>query len=203
MPIGSVVADNITSGGILKERTDGELFRALRHGYGKDGKLLAMMSLLPYRQLSDDDTKAVIAFLRSQPAAEGTPNGGDNVNLLGAMLFGAGMFPAPEPINKNPITAPAKGVNAEYGKYVATFGECRGCHGPNLTGTPPSSVDPAGVPNARPIVGTWTREQFIQTMRTGVKPTGQAFPARMPWKNAARMNDDDLSALYAYIKEGN
>jgi cytochrome c553 len=195
-----MVASNITPGGVLKERTDGELFRAIRHGYGKDGTLLIMMSILPYRQLSDADTKALIAFLRSQPAAEGTPNGGDDVNLLAAILFGAGMFPQPDPINKNPITAPAKGVNAEYGKYVATFGDCRGCHGPNMTGTPPNSAQPEGVPNPRPIVGTWTREQFIQTMRTGNKPTGQAFPKTMPWKNASRMNDEDLSALYEYIK---
>jgi len=37
-------------------------------------------------------------------------------------------------------------------------------------------------------------------MRTGVKPTGQVFTNRMPWVNASRMNDEDLSALYEYIK---
>lgn len=201
MPIGAIVTANITSGGVLKNRTDGELFRAIRHGYTKDGTLSVFMSIMPYRQLSDDDTKAVIAFLRSQPAVETASNGGDNVNVLGAILFGAGMFPNPDPINKNPITAPAKGVNAEYGKYVATFGECRGCHGPNVTGSPPNPAQPDGVPNPRPIVGTWTREQFAQTMRSGVKPTGQAFPATMPWTNASRMDDTDLGALYEYLKK--
>lgn len=200
LPIGSMVSANLTPGGVLKDRTDGELFRVLRHGIAKDGTLSVMMSFMPYRQLSDDDTKALIAFLRSQAPVENKVKGGDNVNLLGAILFGAGMFPAPDPINKNAITAPAKGVNAEYGKYVATFGECRGCHGPNMTGTPPNSAQPEGVPNPRPIVGTWTREQFIQTMRTGNKPTGQQFPDTMPWKNASRMDDTDLSALYEYLK---
>ncbi|MBI5303430.1 MAG: c-type cytochrome [Chloroflexi bacterium] len=198
MPIGSVVASNITPGGVLKDRTDGELFRALRHGYGKDGTLLIMMSLMPYRQLSDDDTKALIAFLRSQPAAEGTPQGGDDVNLLGAILFGAGMFPNPDPINKNAISAPAKGVNAEYGKYVATFGECRGCHGPDMTGSPPNPAQPEGVPNARPYSAALTREQFVQMMRTGKRPNGNDL--KMPWKNASRMDDQDLSALYEYVK---
>lgn len=201
MPIGSFVATNLTPGGVLKDRTDGELFRAIRHGIAKDGKLLAFMSLMPARQLSDDDTKALIAFFRSQPAVATPTNGGDDPNLLGAILFGAGMFPPPDPINKNPIVAPVKGVTAEYGKYVATFGGCRGCHGPDMTGTPPSSLDPAGVPNPRPIVGTWTREQFVQTMRTGKKPTGEAFPDTMPWKNASRMTDEDLFALYEYIKK--
>ncbi len=200
MPIGSIVSRNLTPAGVLKERTDGELFRAIRHGYTKDGTLLAFMSFLPYRQLSDDDTKAIIAFLRSQPAVESKTAGGDDINLLGAMLAGAGMLPTGDPINKGVITAPAKGINAEYGKYVATFGECRGCHGKDMTGTPASAAGPA-VPNPRPIVGTWTREQFAQTMHTGVRPTGQAFPAGMPWKNASRMTDDDLSALYEYIKK--
>ena len=199
MPIGSLVSANLTPGGVLKERTDGDLFRAIRHGIAKDGTPLAFMSFMPYRQLSDEDTKAIIAFLRSQPAVETKTNGGDDINLLGAILVGAGMLPTGDPINKNAITAPAKGVNAEYGKYVATFGECRGCHGPNMTGTPASAAGDA-VPNPRPIVGTWTREQFAQTMRTGVKPTGQAFPAGMPWKNASRMDDTDLSALYEYVK---
>lgn len=199
MPIGSMIASNITPGGVLKDRTDGELFRAIRHGYGKDNQLLIMKSILPYRQMSDDDTLALIAYLRSQPAAQGTPNGGDNTNLLGAVLFGAGMFPSPDPINKNTITAPAKGVNAEYGKYVATFGECRGCHGPDMTGGPPNPAQPDGVPSARAIRAKWTREQFIQTMRTGVRPNGVKLAVGMPWINASRMDEQDLSALYEYI----
>ena len=200
LPIGSMMVPNLTQGGVLKDRTDGELFRVLRHGIAKDGTMAVMMAQLPYRQLSEDDTKALIAFLRSQAPVETKVKSGDDLNLLGAILFGAGMFPAPDPINKNSITAPAKGMNAEYGKYVATFGECRGCHGPTMTGSPPNPAQPEGVPNPRPLVGTWTREQFIQTMRTGTKPTGQKFPEQMPWVNASRMNDEDLSALYEYLK---
>lgn len=200
LPIGSMVSANLTPGGVLKDRTDGELFRVIRHGIAKDGTLSVMMSLMPYRQLSDDDIKALIAFLRSQAPVETKAKSGDDLNLLAATMFGAGMFPAPDPINKNSITAPAKGVNAQYGQYVATFGECRGCHGPNMTGSPPNPAQPDGVPNPRPLVGTWTREQFIQTMRTGIKPTGQKFPDRMPWVNASRMSDEDLSALYEYLK---
>jgi mono/diheme cytochrome c family protein len=201
MPIGSLVASNLTPGGVLKNRTDGELYRVLRHGVAKDGSLSIFMSFMPYRELSDDDTKAVIAYLRTQPAVETPTNGGDDPNLLAAILFGAEMFPNPAPLNKSAITAPAKGVNAEYGKYVATFGECRGCHGPNMTGSPPNPAQPDGVPNPRPMVATWSRDQFVQTMRTGVRPSGVKFRDVMPWKNASRMDDQDLSALYEYIKK--
>jgi mono/diheme cytochrome c family protein len=65
LPIGKIVAANLTPGGVLADRTDGELFRAIRHGYGK-GQRAGMMTFMPFRQLSDEDTEALIAFLRSQ-----------------------------------------------------------------------------------------------------------------------------------------
>jgi mono/diheme cytochrome c family protein len=198
MPVGAIVANNLTPGGVLKDRSDGELFRAIRHSYGKDGRLLSFMSQLSYRQLSDDDIQAVIAFLRTQePVASAGPQG-DHINMLGALVFfGAGMLPAPVPV-ENTITAPPEGATPEYGKYAATFGDCRGCHGPDMTGMPATQFGPA-VPNPRPSVGTWTQEQFIQTMRTGVRPSGAAFSPAMPWQGAAQMTDSDLTALYVYL----
>jgi len=157
------------------------------------------MSQLSYRQLSDDDIEAVIAFLRSQEAVATTHPEGDHMNLLGAIVFfGAGMLPAPTPI-AGVITAPAKGETPEYGKYVATVGDCRGCHGADMTGTPAGPAVPA-VPNPRPFVAAWTREQFIQVLRTGTRPDGSKLGEAMPWQGAAKMTDDDLAALYAYLK---
>jgi hypothetical protein len=68
-----------------------------------------------------------------------------------------------------------------------------------MTGVAASALGPA-VPNPRPSVGTWSQAQFIQTMRTGVRPSGAPFSERMPWQNASKMTDDDLAALYAYLK---
>ena len=198
MPIGRMIVANLTPGGILADRTDGELFRTLRHGYGK-GKRAGMMSFMPYRQLSDEDTQAIIAFLRSQEPVKTETNGGDATNILGAiLLYGAGLQSLPE-TSKGVITAPPKGAGAEYGKYVATFGECRGCHGQNMTGEAATMFAPA-FPNPRPYAGTLTVEQFIAMMRTGVRPNGVPLAPPMAWKNAAAMSDEDLSALYAYLK---
>ncbi|MCC7165095.1 MAG: c-type cytochrome [Anaerolineae bacterium] len=199
IPIGNMVSRNLTPAGILAERTDGELFRAIRHGVTKDGSLAGFMSFMPYRDLSDDDTKALIAYMRSQPP---TPNGNDlaqgtQFNALGLLFMGAGMFPIPE-ARMGVITAPAPGANAEYGKYVATFGECRGCHGPNMTGAEPSAMDPVGVPNARLFTAQISHEDFVKMMRTGKRPDGSDL--KMPWENAAQMNDEDLGALYEYLK---
>ncbi|MBI3243240.1 MAG: c-type cytochrome [Chloroflexi bacterium] len=195
--VGQLATENLTPGGKLASYSDGELFRAIRHGVNKDGQSLGFMSLLPFGQMSDDDTKAVVAFLRSQPAVTLSNPTGDNINFVGALLFGAGMFPSPEP-KPDSITAPPAGPTADYGKYVATFGECRGCHGPDVTGVEASSLGPA-VPNPRPFISTLTAEQFVETMRSGTRPNGVAFPETMPWQNASKMSDDDLAALYAYL----
>lgn len=160
MPIGALVAPNLTPGGVLKDRTDGELFRAIRQGYGKDGRLLGFMSQLGYRHLSDADIEAVIAFLRSQDAVASSGPSGDHLNLLGAILFfGTGMLPQPAPI-AGLITAPPAGVTVEYGSYAATVADCRGCHGPQMTGVAASAMG-GPVPNPRPIVAGWTQAQFI------------------------------------------
>ncbi|MEJ5199553.1 MAG: c-type cytochrome [Anaerolineae bacterium] len=195
--VGALVAENLTPGGKLAGYSDGELFRTLRHRVDKNGDLLIFMSLLPYAQLSDADTEAIVAYLRSLPPAEQSAATGDRLSFIGALMFGAGMFGTPER-GAATVTAPPQGVTAEYGKYVATYGDCRGCHGPDMTGTPASAFGPA-IPNPRPSVSTWTLAQFAQTMRTGVRPNGAPFTEAMPWQSAARMTDDDLAALYTYL----
>jgi len=67
-----------------------------------------------------------------------------------------------------------------------------------MTGAPASAVSPA-IPNPRPMVATWTLEEFVQAMRTGVRPGDTPFADLMPWQNAAQMSDADLAALYTYL----
>jgi mono/diheme cytochrome c family protein len=196
--IGDMVTENLTPGGKLAGYSDGELFRVLRYSVNQQGHTLGVMSFMPYRELSDDDTEAIIAYLRSLPPTPTAGLTGDRLNFVGAAMLGAGMFGEPPPPAPATIAAPPQGTTAEYGKYVATFGECRGCHGPEMTGSPATSISPA-VPNPRPFVGTLTLEQFTAMMHSGVRPDGRPFPATMPWENASHMNDDDLVALYTYL----
>ena len=81
---------------------------------------------------------------------------------------------------------------------MATFGECRGCHGPDMTGSAATAVS-AAIPNPRPIVAAHSEAEFVEMMRTGIRPGDRPFPDTMPWQNAAKMTDDDLAALYAYL----
>ena len=50
-------------------------------------------------------------------------------------------------------------------------------------------------------IGFWTEEMFINTIRSG-KHFGKGRPIMppMPWFNYARGTDDDLKAIYAYLR---
>jgi hypothetical protein len=46
----------------------------------------------------------------------------------------------------------------------------------------------------------YTEAKFIQTMRSGKKPEGVALLPPMPVDVYANVKDDDLKAIYAYLK---
>jgi mono/diheme cytochrome c family protein len=50
-------------------------------------------------------------------------------------------------------------------------------------------------------MGIWTEEMFINAMRTG-KHFGTSRPIMppMPWQNLSRATDEDLRAIYAYLR---
>jgi hypothetical protein len=83
MPLGSYLSANLTPTGSLKDWSDGEIFRVIRNGIDKDGQVLFAMYGARGRHLSDDDIKAVIAYLRSAPAA------GNETPIITAMRTGA------------------------------------------------------------------------------------------------------------------
>jgi len=195
--VGSLVAENLTPGGKLAGYTDGEIFRALRHGIDKDGHLLGIMPLLAIGELSNADLEALVAYLRTQPAVANDKLTGDSLHNVGLVFFGAGLLPQATP-RPEMIVAPPQGISAEYGEYVSIVGDCRGCHGPGMRGMPAGQFRPA-YPNPRPLVSMLSIEEFTKMMRTGIKPDGKPFPDTMPWQNASRMSDDDLAALYAYL----
>lgn len=198
MPLGSFVSVNLTPAGPLKAWSDGEVFRAIRNGIDRDGRGLMVMGGARGRHLSDEDIIALIAYLRSQPAtANDTPLPPDQPNALALILTGAGMIPEGEPPITTAINMPAKSATAEFGAYILSYQDCVVCHGATLTGGTPGQLAPIG-PNLALMKG-WSKEQFITTMRTGVDPSGHALGAQMPWQNVGRMDDDELTAVYAYI----
>jgi mono/diheme cytochrome c family protein len=196
--IGSFVSSNLTSAGRLRQWSDGEIFRAIRNGVDADGRWLVLMSYTNAGKLSDDDTRAVIAYLRSLPAAGApTPNPSDQFNLLGTVMLGAGVLPNGKPIVTASVAAPPRGPTFQFGEYILSYQDCRECHGARLTGGVPGQIGPLG-PDLN-LVKDWKLAQFIATMRTGTNPNGHQLSAQMPWRPIGRMDDDELAAVYEYL----
>jgi hypothetical protein len=59
------VSSNLTPAGQLSQWSDGDIFRVIRNGVDKDGRWLIIMSNTNFGKLSDDDTQAGIAYIRS------------------------------------------------------------------------------------------------------------------------------------------
>jgi cytochrome c553 len=50
------------------------------------------------------------------------------------------------------------------------------------------------------IGARYDQAAFIKTIRTGKKPEGEALAPPMPWPVYAKMTDEDLKAVFAYLK---
>jgi mono/diheme cytochrome c family protein len=198
IPVGSFVSANLTPAGRLGHWSDGEIFRAIRNSVDADGNWLIVMSYTNAGKLSDHDIRALIAYLRSRPAAgQETGDPPDRLNLLGVIMLGAGMLPGPKPTSTGVITAPPKRPTARYGEYILSYQDCRACHGADLTGGVQGQLGPLGPGLA--LVKEWKLEQFVSTMRTGTDPAGHELSKEMPWRSIGKMDDEELGAIYQYL----
>jgi mono/diheme cytochrome c family protein len=196
-PIGSLTSANLTPAGRIKDWSDGEIYRAIREGVDPQGNKLLVMSAQYARYLSDEDLKSVIAFLRtSEPAGQPTPP--EYLTFLGVAMAGADMFPSIKEPPPETVPSVPRDTTVAYGQYMASWMNCRECHGPNLAGVTGGMLGPA--PSLR-VAQTWTTDQFLETMRTGVTPYGKKLDSlRMPWRNISRFGEDEVRAIHAYLK---
>lgn len=207
--LGAVDSANLTSGegGIAREFTSVEDYvRAIRHGVDPEGKPIYMPGVLAFNHMSDADLAAVVAYLNTVPPVDRITRGNEQLTPLAILLVGAGQFPMPAELvdhtNQHPV-APPIGVTPEYGQYLAVLNHCDECHGPQLSGGrhPDPRLTIFG-PNLTPggLLASWSEEQFISAMRTGVVPTGRQLSEYMPWKMIGRMTDDELHAVWLYLQ---
>ncbi len=98
------------------------------------------------------------------------------------------------------------------GEYVARLGDCIACHtaldGKLLSGglelkTPFGSIYSTNItPDSHTGIGKYSFEQFDHAMRKGVAADGRNLYSAMPYPSYARMNGEDMRALYAFLTQG-
>lgn len=218
---GTLAAPNLTSDREtgLGAWTDDEILRAIREGVDREGK--ALFPIMPYghyRHLSDDDGQAIVAYLRTiAPQRYERPAKDLDVPMNFIEKF------IPKPLEA-PVPPADRSSEVAYGKYLVTIGACAECHTPkNDKGQPLPGMELAGgfemltpdfrvvtsniTPHPSTYMGTATRDEFIARFRAFSNFTPETAPPAakgkntlMPWIAYAGMTDEDLGAVYAYLK---
>jgi cytochrome c553 len=204
--MGRIVGPNLTRGrgGKGDSLSDADWVRAVRYGVRRDGTSLIVMPSEVFAHLSDADLGAIIAYYRSSPPVDRElPD--TRFGPIGRMLLAAGklnILVAPKTPHLTSRAAPTPAPSAEYGRYLADVSGCHGCHGYGLSGgqvagppglPPASNLTPAGL-------GSWAEGDFVRALREGRRPDGSALDEFMPWKIYRGMTDDELRALWLYLR---
>lgn len=215
--VGSFYPSNITPHN-LKDWSDGEIYRALVNGVGKDGNpLFPMMPYMNYSKIDKEDIYSVIAYLRTlEPVKAESPKSEAKFPFSLIMKL---FFPQ-NPYHK-PI--PDKNDKVKYGKYLTRAASCGDCHTPMLKGEPVVDslfaggfelTTPTGkkvkasniTPDKNTGIGNWTEEYFVNrfteyrdSTKRNQKLGDDDFHTEMPWITYSGMTDEDLKAIYAYL----
>src|SRR5439155_15356629 len=97
-------------------------------------------------------------------------------------------------------------VSVAYGKHLADASGCWGCHGEHFSGGPipgaPSSIPvPKNItPDEATGIGKWTLADFTHALRDGKRPNGDSIKQFMPWKYIGQLHDDEIHAMYLYLR---
>jgi hypothetical protein len=55
-------------------------------------------------------------------------------------------------------------------------------------------------PDEETGIGTWSEDQIITALQTGVRPDGRELAPIMPWHAFATLTKDDVSSIAAFMK---
>jgi cytochrome c553 len=193
--------------------TDDQIIRAVREGQRPDGQLLyAIMPYQNYNRMTDDDAKALVAFLRTLKPVERVVAPNKDLKFP--------KIPVGKPANQPDVTTdPVK-----HGEYLATMMLCSHCHW-----TPDAKMAPAGpdkmfsggldmtiamfgpgklyAPNITSDpdtgIGKWKEDEIFAVIRTMVKPNSKMISPPMLLLQAgwSQMDEKDLHAVAAYIHQ--
>jgi len=193
-------------------RSDDELIRAIREGIRPDGTVIGpIMAFGFYRNLSDTDARAIVAYIRSVPAVSNA-TGASEYKFMLPPAYGPPVGSVPDPDRSDKVA---------YGAYLAgPAGHCLECHTPfnpavmrpdyenrlgaggfQFTGPGGAIVVSANItPDMETGIGGWTDDEIKNAITQGVRPDGARLNPPMAFDYYARMNAEDVGALIAYLR---
>ncbi len=204
--VGGLLSSNITpdedTG--IGAWTDQQIIDAIRNGKRANGETVRPpMGVYFYRNISDLDMAAIVAYLRSVPAVR------NRVERLESRA------PAPVFAPVQDVSAPDRSDKRAYGKYLGeTIAHCYQCHTPRKEGLPDTARWGAGgnaytargggqvtAPNiTQTNLASWTDEQVKLAITKGVRPDGSTLAAVMDFDRYANFSAADLDALVTYMR---
>ena len=209
-PIFHAVSPNITPD---KETgiggwTDEQIINAIRNGKRPDGTTIGPpMPIGFYRDMSDSDVKAIVAYLRQVKPIS---------NKVEKSTYKIPLPPAYGPVVTHVADVPRTDKVA-YGKYLATgLGHCMDCHTPAVNGRPDMTRMGAGgnqfespiggiivsanlTPGNPDGVAGWTDDQVKTAIREGMRPD-RPLVRLMAFDWYKGMSDEDAGDLVAFLR---
>jgi mono/diheme cytochrome c family protein len=209
-PMFRAVAPNITQD---KETgignwTDAQIVNSIRDGVRPDGTPIGPpMPIGMYNRMSDDDARAIVAYLRTiKPISAKSEKSSYKMPLR------------PMPHAQN-VSAPPRTDKVAYGGYLSgPLAHCMECHTPQAgprrdfenklgAGGFPFNIPGIGMfvaanitPDKETGIGAWTDQQIKDAITKGVRPDGTKLIPLMNFAMYAKMTPQDLDAMVAYLR---
>jgi len=225
-PLGTLYVPNLTPDPLtgIGRYSDGEIFRMMRHAVRPNG-ISSVSLLMPFWNMADEDLIAVVSYLRSMtPIKNEVPQAEWSFIGKAVRVFVTAFQPIQNPTPYP--TAPPMAATIARGEYVSRYvANCVGCHtkrdpvtfeatGPEYAGgmefepvpdfhlavgedpelwmrTPNITPDPNSAFSKFTTLEEW-KARFRQGRIIKISP--------MHWGPFSRMSDEDLEALYLYLK---
>ena len=214
---GTYIATNITPYG-LANWSDGEIYRAITSGVGKRNNVIfPIMPYASYGNLDEEDIFSVIAYLRSIPSVK-------QENAISKSDFPVNIIVHTMAVQGHPSKKPAPSDSLKYGEYLTKAAACLDCHTPFEGGKllldkayaggrafPSKEGGVVISPNIsfdkKTGIGNWNQETFVATFKYFDLPNNETrkiakghLNSPMPWTMYAKMETNDLRAIFNYLK---
>lgn len=188
--------------------TDAQIIKAIRDGVRPDGSLIGPpMPFHFYREISDTDVKAMVAYLRTvKPVAGKTPKSAYRIPL--PPNWGAPVKSVPDVPRTDKV---------KYGEYlVGSLGHCTECHTPMVKGKrqfktrlgaggfafhgPWGVSVSANITSHKDGIKAYSDADIEKAIRTGKRPDGSPLLPPMAYPYYKNISKPDMSAIIAYLR---